>query len=156
MSKLKRQVMQALEIKTSDIQRQTEPNYNLYKVSLDDILDSNINDIVANISNINSCLLKQTILDIQLEIFFHISLLLALFSKITNSRNKNSNLFAKKIISFTLPPSIVPRALSNLLFRPSCNYDKMKKRKPRTILISYGLDDLSYIKDQSISQNVFL
>lgn len=57
MSKLKQQVIQALNIKTKDIQRQTELVHDSYKNSLDNVIDSNIDDIVASIINTNSCLL---------------------------------------------------------------------------------------------------
>ncbi len=46
-AKLKRQVMRALNITVRDTQEQTEPIHNPYKDSLDDILDSDIDDIVA-------------------------------------------------------------------------------------------------------------
>lgn len=111
-----------------------ESVHNFYKDSLDDVLDSNINDIVASIINMNPCLLRQTMSSIQLEIFFDISLLLRLFSKATSNKNKNSSLFKKRNISPMLLPNIVLRELSNLLFRLSSNYDKLRKRKPRAAL----------------------
>ncbi len=46
-AKLKRQVMRAFNITVGDTQGQTEPIHNPYKDSLDDILDSDIDDIMA-------------------------------------------------------------------------------------------------------------
>lgn len=43
--------MQALNIKIRNIQEQTESINNFYKDNLDNILNSNNNDIVANIIN---------------------------------------------------------------------------------------------------------
>ena len=45
--KLKRQVMRALNITLGDTQRQTKSIHDQYKDSVDDILDSNVDDIVA-------------------------------------------------------------------------------------------------------------
>lgn len=64
MSKLKRQIMQALNIKIRDIQGQTKPIHDFYINNLDNILNYNINNIVANIININFYLLKQIISNI--------------------------------------------------------------------------------------------
>ncbi len=58
LSKLKRQVMRALNIKAGDTQGQTEPVHDLYQDSLDDVLDSNIDDTVASKINTNRCLLR--------------------------------------------------------------------------------------------------
>lgn len=58
MSKLKRQVIRALNIKIMDIQWQIKLIYDFYKGSLDNILDSNIGDQTANTINIKFCLLR--------------------------------------------------------------------------------------------------
>ena len=50
--------MQALNIKVEDTLRQTELVHDPYKDSLNNVLNSNIDDIVASIININSCLLR--------------------------------------------------------------------------------------------------
>ena len=46
----------------------------------------------------------------------------------------------------------MPKEPSNPIPRPSGNYDKLRKEKPRTALIFWGLRDLGYITDQSGSQ----
>ncbi len=46
-AKLKQQVMRTLNIMVGDTQEQTKAIHNLYKKRLDDILDSNIDNIVA-------------------------------------------------------------------------------------------------------------
>ena len=51
--------MRTLNIIVSNIQGQTKPVYNLYKNNLDNILDSNIDSIVAKIAHTKSGLLKQ-------------------------------------------------------------------------------------------------
>lgn len=63
MSKLKRQVIQALNIKTKNIQRYIKLVYNSYKDNLDNILNNNINDIMASIISTNPYLLRQIISD---------------------------------------------------------------------------------------------
>lgn len=50
--------MHTLNIIVDDIQKWTEPSYDLYKNSLDNILDNNINDIMAKIVYTKSKLLK--------------------------------------------------------------------------------------------------
>lgn len=60
MSKLKQQVIQALNIIIRNTQRQTKPIYNHYKDSLNNILNNNINNTIANTINITSYPLKQT------------------------------------------------------------------------------------------------
>ena len=69
MSKLRQQAMCALNIKVEDILGQTEPVHDLFKNSCDDVLDSNINDIVASTINMNPCLLRQTISALNQERF---------------------------------------------------------------------------------------
>lgn len=54
MSNFKQQVIAALNIKVGDIKKQIKPVWDLNKDSFDDVLDSNIYDIVANIIDINS------------------------------------------------------------------------------------------------------
>ena len=82
-------------------------------------------------------------------------LLLGLFNKAISGKDKNSNLFAKKALSPMLPPSIMPRELSNPLLGPSGNYGKLKNRKSRAALTSWSLEDSSYITDQAESQGAF-
>ena len=149
MSKLRRQVIRALNIKVGDISGQTEPIHNPYKDNLDNVLDSNIDDIVASTTNINPCPLRRITLATQLRMLFDVPLPLGLFSEAASDGNKNSNFCAKRSLSSTLPPSIMSREPSNSLLRPSNNYSKLKKRKPRAELMSWGLGDSGYITDQS-------
>ena len=72
--------MSAVNIKVGDTQGQTEPVYNPYKDSLDDFLDSNINDTMSSRIDTNLCQLKQTTLTTQLGMSFDILLPLRLFS----------------------------------------------------------------------------
>lgn len=153
MSKLRRQVMQAVNIKVEDTQGQTKPIYDLYKDSLDDVLNNNINDTMARIIDMNPCPLKQTTLATQPRTPFDVPLPLRLFSEETSGENKNSNSSAKKSSSPMFLPNIVPREPSNSLLRPSGNYDKQRKGKPRVVLASWDLGDLGYITNQSSSQS---
>ncbi len=152
MSKLKRQVMRALNIKAEDTQGQTEPVHDLYKDSLDNVLDSDINDTVASTIHTNACLLKQTTSAIQLETPLDVLLPSGLFSETASGADKNFSLSAKKSSSSTLPPSTISKEPSNLLLRPSSNYGKLRKGKLRASVTSRGLGDSGYITDQSVSQ----
>ena len=127
----------------------------MYKDSLDDALDSNIDDIVANTIDTNPCPLKQRMSTTQPGTPFDVLLPSRLFNKVASGGDKNSSPSAKRSLSSTLPPSIVPKESSNPLLRPSGHYDKLRKRKPRAALTSLGLEDLGYIIDQSGSQGVF-
>lgn len=96
--------------------------YDPYKDSLNNILDSNIDDIVISIIDINPCLLKRTISGTQIEMPLNIALLLKLFSEAISGRNKNSSSFVKRNILLTLLSSIMLKEPSNLLFRLFGNY----------------------------------
>ena len=109
MLKLKRQVMQALNIKVTDIPGQTEPVHDLYKNRLDDGLDSNINDIVASTIDTNPCPLRQTTSATQVRTFFDVSLPLGLFCEAASDGDKNSSFSKKRSLLPTLLPSIMPR-----------------------------------------------
>ncbi len=50
-SKLERQVMRALNMKEGDTQRQTKPVFDLYRDSLEDVMDSDIDDEVPGRNN---------------------------------------------------------------------------------------------------------
>lgn len=128
-----------------------EPVHDLYKNSLDNILDSNINDTIASIINTKPCLLRQSTLGTEQVMLLDVFLLLGLFSEVTNDGDKNSSLSIKRSISPTLPPSIMLKKPSNPLFKPSGNYGKLRKRKSRAAFTFWGLRDLGYIIDQSRS-----
>lgn len=129
--------------------------HNFYKNSLDDVLDSNINDTVASTIDINPCLLRKTTSSIQPRMLLDVLLLLRLFNKATSDRDKNFSPSIKRSILSTLSPNIVPREPSNLFFRSSSNYGKLREKKPRAALMSWGLRNLSYIIDYSGSQDTF-
>ena len=86
--------MQALNIKVGDTPGQTEPVHDLYKDSLDDVLDSNIDDTVASKIDTNPYPLRQTASATQPGMLFYVPLLLGLFSEAVSSRDKNSSLSA--------------------------------------------------------------
>ena len=144
--------MRALNIKAEDTQEKTEPVHDSYKDSLDDILDSDINNIVASTIDTNSCLLRRTTSATQSGTSLDVPLPLGLFSEVASGGDKNSSPSAKRSSSPTLPPNTVSREPSNPLLRPSGNYGKLRKRKPRAAITSWGLEDLGYITDQSGSQ----
>ena len=136
MSKLKRQVIQALNIKAGDTQGQTEPVHDPDKDSLDNVLNSNIDDTVASTIDTNPYLLRQTTSAIQPGKPLDVPPPSKLFSKAASGGDKNSSPSAKSDTSPILPPSIVSRESSNFLLRPSGNNGKRKKRKPRAALTS--------------------
>ena len=152
MLKLKRQVIRALNIKVGNTLGQMELVHDFYKNSLDDVLNSNINNTVASTIDMNPCPLMQITSATQPEIPFDVPLLSRLFNEAASGGDKNSSPSAKRNSSPTLPSIIVSRELSNLLLRPSDNYGKLRKEKPRAVLTSRGLKDSSYITDQSGSQ----
>lgn len=133
-----------------DTPGQTKPVYNFYKDSLNDVLDSNIDDTLASTINTNLCPLRQTTSAIQLGMPFDIPLPLGLFSEAASGEDKNSSPLAKRSLSPTLPTYNVPREPSYRLLRPS------RKRKPKATLMFWGLEDSGIITDQSRSQGASL
>ena len=129
-----------------------EPVHDPYKNSLDDVLDSDIDDTVASTIDTNLCPLRQSMLATQSGMLFGIPLSSGLFGETASSRDKNSSLSTKKSSSLTLPASIIPKEPSNPLLRPIGNYGKLRKGKLRVALKSWGLENLGYIMDQSGSQ----
>ena len=128
-SKLRRQVIWALKKKIRHIPGQTESVHDPYKDSLDDVLDSNINDSVTSTINTNPCLLKQIMSATQPEMPINVPLLLRLFSEITSGRDKSFNFFAERSLSSILLSNNISKEQLNLLLRPSSNYGKLKKKK---------------------------
>lgn len=55
--------MRGLNLEIKDAQRQIKPVHDSYKNSLDNILNGNIDNIVASRINKNPCLLKQITLN---------------------------------------------------------------------------------------------
>ncbi len=152
MSKLRPQVIRALNIKAGDAKGKTEPVHDPYKDSLDNDLDSIINDKVASTIDTNPCPLRQTISATQPGTPHDVPMPSGLFCEAASGGNKNSSPSPKRSSSPTLPPSTVSREPSNPLLSPSGNYDKLRKGKPRAALMSRGLGDSGYITDQSGSQ----
>ena len=152
MSKIRRQVIRALNIKAGDIQRQTEPVHDPYKDSRNDILDSDIDDKVASKIDTNSCPLRRTTSTTQPGKALDVPLPSGLFGEAASGGDKNSSPSAKRSSSPTMPPSTVSREPSNLLLKPLGNYFKLRKGKLRAALTSQGLGDSGYIMDQSGSQ----
>ena len=145
--------MRTLNRKVGNTLRKTEPVYDPYKNSLDNILDSNIDDIVASTIDTNPCLLRQKTSATQLRMPFDVLLPLGLFNEAESGGDKNSSLSAKRNSSPILLPSIVLKKPSNLFFSPFGNYNKLRKVKPRAAFTSWGLGDLDNITDQSGFQN---
>ena len=115
------------EYKSRGYSRANGPVHDLYKDSLDNVVDSNIDDRVASTTNTNPYPLMPIISATQPKTPFDILLPLGLFCETASSRDKNSSLSAKGSSSPTLSPSIVPRKLSNPLLKPSGNYSKLRK-----------------------------
>ncbi len=147
--------MRALNIKAENTQGQMEPVHDPYKDSLDDVLDIDIDDTVAGTINTNPYSLRRTTSATQLGTPLDVLLPSGLFSEAANGRDKNSSPSTKRSSSSTLPPKTVSKEPSNLLLRPSGNYGKREKRKPRAAFTSRGLGDSGYITDQSGSQGAF-
>lgn len=121
--------------------------YDPYKNNLDNIFDSNIDDIMASIINTNLYLSKQIILGTQLGTLFDVLLLSEFFSETKSSGDKNSSQSEKRNISPILLPSIMSKELLNFFSRLFDNYSKLKKRKSRAIFMFWSLKDLYYIID---------
>lgn len=88
--------MQTFNIKIEDRQKQIKTIWDPYKNSLNNLLDSNINNIV---DSTNFYLIKQTISTTQSKMLCNISLLSELSGKVVSSNSKNSSFFAKKYIT---------------------------------------------------------
>lgn len=116
-SKFKQQIMYALNIRKKNIQEQKKPRFDFYRDSLEEMIDSNIDNRVSDKnnflwqskSNISALSLKQLVL-----------LLSRLFGNSTmaiNSKNNNSSTFLLRNLSTKLPLSIIPNDLLNLLLK---------------------------------------
>ena len=148
--------MRALNIKVKGTPGLIEPVYDPYKDGLDNVLDNNIDDTVGSIIDTNLYLLKQATSATQPGTLFDVLLPSGLFSEAASGGDKNSSFFAKRSLLPMLPSIIVPREPSNPLLRPSSNYSKLRKEKPRMPITSQGLRDSGYIIDQFGSQGAFV
>ena len=114
-SKLKRQVIRALNMREGDTQGQTEPMFDPYRDSLKDVMDSNINDGVPGRNN-SLQPSKSNAPALQLERAVpRLSRLFGNDTRATSSKGNNSSIFSLGNSSPKLPPSIVPNDLSNPL-----------------------------------------
>ncbi len=109
-AKLKRQIMRALNITIRDTQGQTKPVDNPYKDSLDNILDSDINDIVAKTVYTKPGPLRQGASITQPCRPQDVDVLQSSgdFGQASSRRDKHSSSLARVKSSLELPPSIVP------------------------------------------------
>lgn len=102
--------MHTLNIIISNIQGQIKLVYDPYKNSLDNILDSNINNIVAKIVYIKPWPLRQSASITQPYILQNINILQLSgnFDQVSSRKDKHSSFFVKVKSCSWLPPSIVP------------------------------------------------
>lgn len=107
------------------MQKQIILVYYPYKITLDNILDSNINDIVARTISTNPDLLRQIILATQQSTFLDIFLLSKLFNYITSNEDKISRFSIKSDTLLTLLQNTVFKNLSNFVLKLSNNYNKI-------------------------------
>ena len=128
LSKLKRQVMRALNMREGDTQGQTEPVFDLERNSLKDVIDSDVDDGVSGRSN-PLRLLKPSAPALRLErVIPFLSRLLGNGTRATSSKGNNSSTFPLGNSLPKLPPSIVPNDPSNpLLNSDNCRLWKTKK-----------------------------
>lgn len=124
--------MQTFNIKIEDRQKQIKTIWDPYKNSLNNLLDSNINNIV---DSTNFYLIKQTISTTQSKMLCNISLLSEFSSKVVSSNSKNSSFFAKKIHYPSCRQIFCQKSYSNLLFKLFNKDSGLKKEKVMVIII---------------------
>lgn len=121
--------------------------FNSYRDSLEDVMDSNINDRVPSRNN-PLWLLKLSALALQLErVVPLISRLLSNSTKATKNKDKNSNTLSLGNLSLNLPPTIISYDLSNFLL--NSNDCKLWKTKKSVMHMSRSLNDSTYNVGQS-------
>lgn len=101
--------MHILNIKVGNTKKHIKPVYNLYKNSLGNILNSNINDIEVNIIYTKFKPSKQIVLITQLCIPKNQNILQLSkdFKQVDNQKNKHYNSFVREKSSSKLLPTIV-------------------------------------------------
>ena len=101
--------MRALNIIVGDTQGQIESIHDPYKDSLDNVLDSNIDNIMAKIVHTKSGPLRQNTSIIQLCKLQNVDVLQLSedFGQVFSKRDKYSSFFTRAKSSPKLPPSIV-------------------------------------------------
>ena len=118
-SKFKRQVICALNMKEKDTQRQTEPVFDLYRDSLEDVMDSNIDDRLLGENNYLRLSKPSTLILWPEKAVLLLSGLLGTGSRATSSKKNNLRLFLTDNSSSRLLPSIVPQNPLSLLLKPN-------------------------------------
>ena len=146
--KLKRQVMHALNMREGDTQGQTEPVFDPYRDSLEDVIDSDVDDGVPGKNNpLQPSKPSAPALQPERAIPL-LSRLLGNGTRATSSKDNNSSTFLLGNSSPKLSPSIVPNDASNpLLNSDDC---RLLKTKKSAMFTSGGLGaDSSYSAGQS-------
>ena len=143
LSKLKRQVMCALNMREEDTQGQTEPVFDPYRDSLEDVIDSDVDDGVPGRNNpLRPSKASAPALRLEKAVPL-LSRLLGDGTRATSSKSNNSSTFPSGNSSPKLPPSIVPNNPSNPLL--NSKYCRLWKTKKSAMLTSGRLGaDSSY------------
>lgn len=109
--------MHALNMRKSDTQRQTKPVFDFYKVSLENVMDSNINNRVPSRNN-SLQLSKLSVSALWLERAIPLLFwLLGDSTRVISSKNNNSSIFPSSNLSPKLPSNIVPNDSLNPLLK---------------------------------------
>ncbi len=145
-AKLKQQVMRALNITVGDTQRQTEPIHDPYKDSLDNILDSDIDDIVAKTIHIKPGSLRQDVLITQPCIPQDVNVLQSSgdFGQAFSRRDKHFSSLARVKSSPGLPPNIVPPDYS-AINTSSISVDWVKRGHPKARVVEAHKRDVRQV-----------
>ncbi len=135
--------MHALNIIIGDTQGQSEPIHNLYKDSLDDILDSNIDNIVAKIIYTKPGPLRQDVLITQLCMPQDVDILQSSkdFGQASSRRDKYSTSLTRVKSSPGLPPSIVSSDYS-AINTSSIGDDWVKQGQPKARAVEVHKRDM--------------
>lgn len=100
--------MYTVNIIVSNTQRQTEPIHDPYKKSPDDIIVSNVENIVAKTINTKPGLLKQSIRNNQACTSQDVLQLSDNFGQVANRKNKHFSSSVREKSYSRLPPGIMP------------------------------------------------
>ena len=140
--------MRALNMREGDTQGQTEPVFDPYRDSLEDVMDSNVDNGVPGRNNpLRPSKPSAPALRPERAVPL-LSRLLGNDTRATSSKGNNSSTFPSGNSSPKLLPSIVPNDLSNPLL--NSNDRRLWKTKKSAMLTSGGLGaDLSYSAGQS-------
>lgn len=123
--------------------------FDLYRDSLEDVIDSNIDDEIPDRNNsLQLSKLNAPAFWLEKAILL-LSRLLGNGTGATNSKGNNSSIISLGNLSPKLPSSIVPNNLSNSLLKS--NNCKLWKIKKSFMLMSGDLGDSSYNAGQSTS-----